>query len=93
MSVVPADLAPGSEYVVTVKEIKSKKTIASGKFYSVRSFLMGFYTNVLGMIGFVAWRKRAKKNWNERQEYEDLIKQKTLAKKLARQQQNGNLAP
>jgi hypothetical protein len=90
---VPADLAAGSEYVVVVKEIKSKKTIASGKFYSLRSFLMGFYTNVLGMIGFVAWRKKANKNWSERQEYEDLIKQKTLAKKLARQRQDGNLAP
>lgn len=88
---MPADLAAGSEYVVIVKEIKSKKTVTSGKFYSVRSFLVGFYTNVLGMIGFVAWRKKAKKNWSERQEYEDLIKQKALAKKLAKQ--NKDLAP
>ncbi|GKY97354.1 hypothetical protein MPSEU_000693800 [Mayamaea pseudoterrestris] len=93
-TVVPADLAEGSEYVVIVNEIKSKATTASGKFYSVRSFLMGFYTNVLGMIGFVAWRKKAKKNWGERREYEDLIKQKTLAKKQSRQQQqHGDLAP
>jgi hypothetical protein len=91
--VVPADLVEGSEYVVVVKEIKSKATTSSGKFYSVRSFLMGFYTNVLGMIGFVAWRKKAKKNWGERREYEDLIKQKTLAKKQSRKQQNVDLAP
>ena len=37
------------------------------------------------MVGFVKYRRAAKKNWNERQEYEDLIKQKTLEKKLARQ--------
>lgn len=40
---------------------------------------------VIGMVGFVKYRRAAKKNWNERQEYEDLIKQKTLEKKLARQ--------
>lgn len=77
---VPA-LAQGQEYVVQVKEVKSKSK-SSGKFYSVRSFFMGFYNNLLGMIGFVKYRRNAKQNWNERREYEDLIRKKTLEKKL-----------
>lgn len=72
-----------TEYKVQVKEIKSKAA-SSGKFYSVRSFLMGFYNNLLGMVGFVKYRRAAKKNWDERQEYEDLIRQKTLEKRAAR---------
>jgi 2Fe-2S iron-sulfur cluster binding domain len=80
---VPADLAPGQELVIQVKGIKSKTT-SSGKFYSARSFVMGFYNNLLGMVGFVKTRKLAKKNWEERREYEDLIRQKTLEKKLAK---------
>lgn len=80
---VPADLAPGEELVILIKELKSKST-SSGKFYSVRSFFMGFYNNLLGMVGFVKTRKLAKKNWEDRQQYEDLIRQKTLEKKLAK---------
>jgi 2Fe-2S iron-sulfur cluster binding domain len=81
---VPADLSPGMEYVVQVKEVKSKAA-SSGKFYSVRSFLMGFYNNLLGMVGFVKYRRAAKKNWDERREYEELVRQRTLEKKRARQ--------
>ena len=71
------------EYLVQVKEVKNKAK-SSGKFYSVRSFLMGFYNNLLGMVGFVKYRRNAKKNWEERREYEDLVRQKTLEKKRAR---------
>lgn len=77
---VPGTLAPDEEYTVIVKEIKNKSK-SSGKFYSVRSFFMGFYNNLLGMVGLVKFRRAAKENWNERQEYEDLIRRKTLERK------------
>lgn len=77
------DWAPGQELVLNIKELKSKST-SSGKFYSVKSFFMGFYNNVVGMFGFVKQRKAAKKNWEERQEYEHLVKVLTAEKKAAR---------
>jgi 2Fe-2S iron-sulfur cluster binding domain len=83
VSFVPGDLAPGEEFIIQVKEVKTQAK-SSGKFFSVRSFFMGFYNNALGMVGFVKYRKAAKANWSERQEYEDMIRQKTLAKKQAR---------
>ena len=73
----------GEEIVITVKEVKNKSK-SSGKFYSVRSFLFGFYNNVLGMVGFVRTRKYAKKNWQERQEYEENLKKLVAEKKAAR---------
>lgn len=81
-AVVPADFdVDGSgQYVITVKAVKNKAK-SSGKFYSVRSFFMGFYNNVLGMAGMVITRRAAKKNYNERMEYEDMVKQKVLEKK------------
>ena len=80
---VPADLTPGEEYVVQVKAVKNKAK-SSGKFYSVRSFLFGFYNNVLGMVGMVTYKRNAKQNYEERRAYEDMIRQKTLEKKRAR---------
>jgi 2Fe-2S iron-sulfur cluster binding domain len=85
-NVPPALDAGQNELVIVVKAIKNKGR-SSGKFYSFRSFLMGFYNNALGMIGFVKYRKHAKRNWAERQEYEDLIKQKTMEKKRMKEQQ------
>ena len=84
--------APGEEYVVQVKAVKNVAK-SSGKFYSVRSFLFGFYNNVLGMVGMVKFRKNAKKNWEERREYEQLIRQKALEKKRARSTSTANLKP
>jgi 2Fe-2S iron-sulfur cluster binding domain len=81
--VVPADWSPDMDYVVQVKSVKSKAK-SSGRFYSIRSFMFGFYNNVLGMVGMVKYKRNAKKNWQERVEYEDLIRRKTLEKKLAR---------
>ena len=90
---VPADLAPGEDLVIQVKDIKSKTT-SSGKFYSARSFIMGFYNNLLGMVGFVKTRKLAKKNWDDRQEYEELIRQRTLEKKRTKATtEQSNLKP
>mmetsp|Transcript_18403 Transcript_18403/g.25522 ORF Transcript_18403/g.25522 Transcript_18403/m.25522 type:complete len:222 (+) Transcript_18403:116-781(+) len=80
---IPGDLADGEEYLIVVKETKARAK-SSGKFYSFRSFIMGFYNNLIGMVGFVKTRKAAKKNWSERQEYEDLIAQKVAEKKAAR---------
>jgi len=80
---VPPDLKAGEEYVIQVKEVKSKAA-SSGKFYSFRSFIMGFWNNLLGMVGFVKERRAAKRNWEERREYEDMIKQRTLEKKRAK---------
>jgi aerobic-type carbon monoxide dehydrogenase small subunit (CoxS/CutS family) len=82
--VVPVGVA--GEIVVTVKEV-AKKSKSSGKFFSVKSFFMGFYNNLLGMVGFVKYRQNAKKNWEERQEYEDLIRQLTLEKRAKRQEE------
>jgi len=80
---VPA-LEPGQEaYTVTLKAIKNKSK-SSGKFYSVRSFFMGFYNNLLGMVGFVKQRRQARKNYLERMEIEDRIAQLALEKKLTR---------
>eukprot|EP00547_Thalassionema_nitzschioides_P005427 CAMPEP_0194202702 /NCGR_PEP_ID=MMETSP0156-20130528/2665_1 /TAXON_ID=33649 /ORGANISM="Thalassionema nitzschioides, Strain L26-B" /LENGTH=268 /DNA_ID=CAMNT_0038928277 /DNA_START=66 /DNA_END=872 /DNA_ORIENTATION=+ len=73
-----------TEMVIQVKEIKSATT-SSGTFFSVKSFFMGFYNNVLGMVGFVKYRQNAKKNWEERQEYEDKIERLTLEKRQKRQ--------
>lgn len=73
----------GEEVVIVVKEVKNKSK-SSGKFYSVRSFLFGFYNNVLGMVGFVRTRKYAKKNWQERQEYEENLKILTAKKREER---------
>ena len=88
IATVPATVA-GEELVVQVKEAKVKSA-SSGTFFSIRSFLMGFWNNLLGMIGFVKFRRAAKKNWDERKAYEDLVAQKTLERKLRRAQAGGS---
>lgn len=89
-ALVPADASSTEDYVIVVKEVKSL-TKSSGKFFSIRSFLMGFWNNLLGMVGFVKSRRDAKRSWSERKEYEELIKLKALEKKRLRalQQQQG----
>jgi ferredoxin len=81
VALVP-ELPPGEELVLQIKAVKKAKS--SGKFFSVRSFFMGFYNNLLGMVGFVKQRRAAKKNYEERMEIEELIRKKTLEKKKAR---------
>jgi MinD-like ATPase involved in chromosome partitioning or flagellar assembly len=80
IATVPAGV---EEVRISVNAIQSATT-SSGKFYSIKSFFMGFYNNLLGMVGFVKTRREAKKNWTDRIEYEDLIAQKTEEKRLAR---------
>jgi ferredoxin len=86
VSKIPA-LEPDQEaYTVTLKAIKNK-SLSSGKFYSVRSFFMGFYNNILGMAGFVKQRRQARKNFSERMEIEDRIATLAKEKKLARKKE------
>jgi ferredoxin len=90
VDVVPAEYAaasasaPGAApMIVQVKAVKSKAS-SSGTFFSIRSFIMGFWNNLLGMIGFAKFRRAAKKNWEERQAYEELVRTKTIEKRMAR---------
>jgi ferredoxin len=80
---VPASAADAGDLVIQVKAVKNKSK-SSGTFFSIRSFLMGFWNNFLGMIGFVKFRKAARKNWEERKSYEDLVLKRTMEKKLQR---------
>mmetsp|Transcript_23904 Transcript_23904/g.70565 ORF Transcript_23904/g.70565 Transcript_23904/m.70565 type:complete len:224 (-) Transcript_23904:340-1011(-) len=82
-ALVPADIESGTPYVVQVKDVKAKST-SSGTFFSVKSFFKGFWNNLLGMAGFVRDRRKAKKNWEEREEYEDTLAQMVAEKKAAR---------
>jgi 2Fe-2S iron-sulfur cluster binding domain len=85
--VVPVAATNGAEEIVIQVKAIASATTSSGTFFSVKSFFMGFYNNLLGMVGFVKYRRNAKQNWEERQEYEDLIKQRTLEKKRQKQLQ------
>jgi ferredoxin len=82
---IPSSWKKGEELIIQVKELK-KKAKSSGKFYSFRSFVMGFYNNAIGMIGFVKTRREARQNWKDRMEYEELIRQKILARKGSQDQ-------
>ena len=89
VDVVPTDLEPDAEsgqyptLVIQVKGTKAK-VVSSGKFFSVKSFLMGFWNNLLGMAGFVSDRRKARKNWQERMSNEDEILRLTQEKKRKR---------
>ena len=83
IALVPGDLTAGEDYVIEVKKVKNKSK-SSGKFYSARSFIMGFYNNLLGMFAFVKTRKFASKNYDDRIEFEDSIARKVAEKRAAR---------
>lgn len=89
VDVVPVDLEPSADtgaydtLVIKVKGTRAK-VVSSGKFYSVKSFFMGFWNNLLGMGGFVRDRRAAKKNWQERMAKEDEIARLTAEKKRKR---------
>mmetsp|Transcript_14760 Transcript_14760/g.20930 ORF Transcript_14760/g.20930 Transcript_14760/m.20930 type:complete len:240 (+) Transcript_14760:94-813(+) len=86
VDVVPTDLTPDPEtgeypnLVIQVKGTKAK-VVSSGKFFSVKSFFLGFWNNLLGMGGFVRDRRKAKKNYQERISQEEEIKRLTEEKK------------
>ena len=71
------------EYKIQLKDVKAKSA-SSGQFFSIRSFFMGFWNNLLGMFGFVKMRGAARKNWEERKVYEAKIAKRTLEIKLKR---------
>mmetsp|Transcript_23635 Transcript_23635/g.51171 ORF Transcript_23635/g.51171 Transcript_23635/m.51171 type:complete len:198 (+) Transcript_23635:226-819(+) len=89
VDVVPTDLDADPEtgkydpLVIMVKGTKMK-VVSSGKFFSVKSFLLGFWNNLLGMGGLVRDRRKAKKNWQARMDNEDAIKMLTAEKKRKR---------
>lgn len=86
---VPIDLELDPEtgkYPTLVIEVKGTraKVVSSGKFFSVKSFLLGFWNNLLGMGGFVRDRRKAKKNYQDRIDNEDAIQKLTAEKKRKR---------
>lgn len=86
---VPTDLDLDPEtgkYAPMVIQVKGTraKVVSSGKFYSAKSFVLGFWNNLLGMAGFVRDRRKARKNWQERMDKEDEIKRLTAEKKRRR---------
>lgn len=89
IDVVPKDLTPDAEtgeyapLIILVKGTKAK-VVSSGKFFSVKSFFLGFWNNLLGMAGFVRDRRKARKNWQERMSKEDEIKRLTEEKRKKR---------
>ena len=86
---VPADLIPDPAtgeippLIIKVKATRAK-VVSSGKFFSVKSFLLGFWNNLLGMFGFVRDRRKARKNWQERMSKEEEIKRLTEEKRRKR---------
>lgn len=93
-AVVPP--SSNNQLTVMVPQWSKAATVSSGKFYSARSFIMGFWNNLLGMVGFVKARRAARASWQERQDYEELIRIKTMEKRaarLAREAQNQKLKP
>lgn len=89
VDVVPTDLEPNAEtgeydtLVIQVKGTKAK-VVSSGKFFSAKSFVLGFWNNLLGMFGFVRDRRRARKNWQDRMDKEDEIKRLAEEKRRKR---------
>ena len=89
VDVVPTDLTPDpetGEYPTLVIQVKGTKAkvVSSGKFFSAKSFFLGFWNNLLGMGGFIRDRRKAKKNYQERMIQEDEIKRLTEEKKRKR---------
>jgi hypothetical protein len=89
VDVVPTDLEPDAvtgNYLplrILVKGTKAK-VVSSGKFFSAKSFVLGFWNNLLGMMGFVRDRRKARKNWQERMDREAEIARLAEEKKRRR---------
>jgi len=95
IDIVPTDLEADPEtgkfepLVIMVKGTRAK-VVSSGQFFSVKSFFLGFWNNLLGMGGLVRDRRKAKKNWQARMDNEDAIKALTEAKKKKRAEEAAN---
>eukprot|EP00622_Pseudochattonella_farcimen_P004504 FR739896.1.p1 GENE.FR739896.1~~FR739896.1.p1 ORF type:complete len:156 (-),score=18.12 FR739896.1:47-514(-) len=77
-------LDAGEELTITVKAGKRRAKKAS-KFFSATSFLSGAKNNLIGMVGFVVTRRKAKKNFEERMKFEDMLAQKVREKQATRE--------
>lgn len=91
VATIPA-MAVGQEFKVQLKAMESESA-SSGKFFSFRSFIMGFWNNLLGMVGFVKMRRAAQENWFERQSYEARVAQRTNEIRAATLAKYANLSP
>lgn len=82
---LPLDPATGKyePMVIQVKATRAK-VVSSGKFFSFKSFILGFWNNLLGMFGFVRDRRKARKNWQERIEKENAVKRLAEEKRMKR---------
>ena len=76
-------------YVEDVFEVTVKPTMMKGqgkasKFYSLKSFVMGWYNNILGMVGFVKTSATEGKNFRDRLDGEDEVARLVAERKAAR---------
>ena len=76
-------------YVEDVFEVTVKPTMMKGqgkasKFYSLKSFIMGWYNNILGMVGFVKTSATEGKNFRDRLDGEDEVARLVAARKAKR---------
>jgi len=76
-------------YVEDVFEVTVKPTMMKGqgkasKFYSVKSFIMGWYNNILGMVGFVKTSATEGKNFRDRLDGEDEVARLVAERKAKR---------
>ena len=76
-------------YVEDVFEVTVKPTMMKGqgkasKFYSLKSFVMGWYNNILGMVGFVKTSATEGKNFRDRLDGEDEVARLVAERKAKR---------
>lgn len=69
---------------ITVKASMVAPSKKSSKFFSVKSFVSGFWNNLLGMVGFVRSGARSSNAFKERMAREADIAQRAAMKRAAR---------
>mmetsp|Transcript_37057 Transcript_37057/g.113360 ORF Transcript_37057/g.113360 Transcript_37057/m.113360 type:complete len:220 (+) Transcript_37057:144-803(+) len=80
VSTVPY-VEPGSVFEVEVKPSMVAGTKKSSTFYSFKSFVMGWYNNIIGMVGFVKTSATEGKNFKDRLDGEAEIMARVKARK------------
>ena len=71
-------------FEVTVKPTMMKGQGKASKFYSLKSFVMGWYNNILGMVGFVKTSATEGKNFRDRLDGEDEVARLVAERKAKR---------
>ena len=69
-------------FTITMRHFAS--AAKSSKFYSFKSFVMGWYNNILGMVGFVKTSATEGKNFRDRLDGEDEVARLVAERKAAR---------